>query len=280
MLWGHRHRPGQHGTHSPAEPISIHGAGGSASSEKGARHWGARRRRRGRRGATGTLTRPRGGVATASSQRARSESSRQEQPPSGGSTPLARGRRSVRRGEGSAVRNLRRPRPLTLGLPLHDCGAAADLPGGRPRKPAGVSSAAPARRTSKPRLSVPSRAGATSVRTRPARGTQGRCGERAASVGGAWGTRGGAGPPLRCAGRRRPGGAALLGPPWCGALPACDVAEGGVAYLGRSYLERGWSRCRGPVPSKSWAGPPSFPSLSLHAQLGRPYAPPPQLVVK
>lgn len=76
---------------------------------------------------------------------------------------------------GSSARNLRRPRPLTLRRPLHDCGAAADLPGGRPRKPAGVSSAAPARRTSKPRLSGPSRAAATSVRTRPAPGTQGRC---------------------------------------------------------------------------------------------------------
>lgn len=104
MLWGHPHRPGQHGTHSPAEPISIHGAGGSASSEKGARHWGARRRRRGRRGATGTLTRPRGGVATASSQRARSESSRQEEPPSGGSTPLGerKEKREARRGERGA----------------------------------------------------------------------------------------------------------------------------------------------------------------------------------
>lgn len=41
----------------------------------------------------------------------------------------------MKRGEGSPVRNLRRPRPLTLPLLLHDCGAAADLPGGRPRKP-------------------------------------------------------------------------------------------------------------------------------------------------
>lgn len=95
------------------------------------------------------------------------------------------------RREGSSVRNLRRPQPLTLPLPLHDCGAAAaaaaaDLPGGRPRKPAGVSSAAAARPTSKPRLSVPSRAGATSVRTRLALKTQGRCWEGARSLGGAW----------------------------------------------------------------------------------------------
>lgn len=142
-------------TRSPAEPISIHGAGGSASSEKGAHHWGQRGSAGGRRGATGTLVRPRSEVVMASPQLPHSESSRQEEPPWGGSMRLGERRRSVNRGEESPVRNLRRPRPLTLPLPLHDCGAAADLPRGRPRKPAGVSSAARTRPTSKPRLSAP-----------------------------------------------------------------------------------------------------------------------------
>lgn len=90
---------------------------------------------------------------TASPQPPHSESSGQEERPSGGSTRLGeRKKREARRQ--SSVRNLRRPRPLTLPLPLHDCGAAADLPGGHPRKPAGVSSAARARQTSRPRLSA------------------------------------------------------------------------------------------------------------------------------
>ena len=58
----------------------------------------ARRRRRGRRGATGTLTRPRGGVVTASPQQPHSESSRQEERPSGGSAQLGeRKKREARR---------------------------------------------------------------------------------------------------------------------------------------------------------------------------------------
>lgn len=168
---------------------------------------------------------------------------------------------------------MRRPRPLTLGLPLHDCGAAADLPRGRPRKPAGVSSAAPARRTSKPRLSVPSRAGATSVRTRPARGTQGRCGERAASVGGAWGTRSGAGRGGASAGLCRlettPAGLGSSGHPGAEpCLPATSRRAVSLTWGGATWSEAGQG-----------AGPPSFPSLSLlHARLGRPHAPPPQLV--
>lgn len=93
------------------------------------------------------------------------------------------------------MRNLRRPRPLTLPLPLHDCGAAADLPGGRPRKPAGVSSAARTRPTSKPRLSAPSRAGATSVRARPARRKRGRCQGAGAEAGRGVGHARRAGPP-------------------------------------------------------------------------------------
>lgn len=148
----------------------------------------------------------------------------------------------MRRGQGSSARNSRRPRPLTLRRPLHDCGAAADLPGGRPRKPAGVSSAAPARRTSRPRLSVPSRAAATSVRTRPARGTQGRCrgagGSPGRSLGHARRGAAGAGPPLGCAGRRQPGGA---GP-----------ARATPARIPASLLRRGG---RGSLPGEepSWS---------------------------
>lgn len=168
------------------------------------------------------------------------------------------------RRERRSVRNLRRPRPLTLPLPLHDCGAAAaDLPGGRPRKPAGVSSAARDRPTSKPRLSVPSRAGATSVRTRLALKTQGRSWEGAASLGGVWARAAGPalprsshGPPLGCAGPLQPRGAGIFAPPWCGPVPACDVAKGGRAYLRRSLPGTGLA---------GGAGPPTFPCPSLHA---------------
>lgn len=59
------------------------------------------------------------------------------------------------RDEVSSVRNLRSPWPLTLPLPLHDCGAAADLPGGRPRKSVHVSSAAPTSPTPRPRGTEP-----------------------------------------------------------------------------------------------------------------------------
>lgn len=136
---------------------------------------GASRRRSGRRGARGTLTRPRDGVATASSQQRHSESSRQEEPPSGGSTRLGERKEKREASAGERGAELASAADAYAPAALHDCGAAADLPRGRPRKPAGVSSAARARRTSKSRLSVPSRAGATSERTRPARKTQGRC---------------------------------------------------------------------------------------------------------
>lgn len=153
---------------------------------------GARRRRSGRRGARGTLTRPRDGVATAS-QQPHSESSRQEEPPSGGSTRLSERKEKREASAGERGAELASAADAYAPAAL-DCGAAADLPRGRPRKLAGVSSAARVLRTSKPRLSVPSRAGAASVRTRPARKTQGRCREQGPSGGGAWGTRGGARP--------------------------------------------------------------------------------------
>lgn len=58
---------------------------------------------------------------------------------------------------------------------------------------------------------------------------------------------------------------------WCGPVPACDIAEGGGAYLGRSLPGTGVA---------GGAGPPTFPCPSLHAQFGRPLAPPSQLAVK
>lgn len=121
----------------------------------------------------------------------------QEELRSGSSTRLGERKEKREASKESSLRNLRRPRPLTLPPSLHDCGAAADLPRGCPRKSAGVSSAAPALQTSKPLLSAPSRAGATSVRARPARKTQGRCRGAGAGPGRSLGyaRRGVAGPP-------------------------------------------------------------------------------------
>lgn len=200
MLWGHPPPTGPPTrTCSPAEPISIHGAGGSASNEKGAHHWGQGGSAGGdaarQAPSLGPKTRWRWLLLSNRTPKAFVGKSRRGE----AARDYARGRRSVRRGKESPVRNLRRPRPLTLLLPLHDCGAAADLPGGRPRKPAGVSSAARARPTSKPRLSAPSRAGATSVRARPARrtrGTRGRCPGAGAEPGRSLGQARRAGPPL------------------------------------------------------------------------------------
>lgn len=239
----------------PAEPISIHGAGGSASSEKGARPWGARRRRRGRRGATGTLTRPRGGAAAASCQQPDSESSRQEEPPSGGSTPLGEREESVRRGEGARRGTCVARGRLRSGGPSTTAAPRPTSPGAVPGSP--LASVPLPRLAGRPSLA--SRAQAVQPRRRCGRGRRrgrrGGVGEQAARRGGAWRTRGGARPPPGSAGRRQPGGAGLE-PPRCGSPPACDVAEGGAAYLGRSLpgarLVRGqWPPCR---------GPPSFPS--------------------
>lgn len=85
------------------------------------------------------------------------------------------------------MRNLRRPWPLTLPLLLHDRGAAADLPGGRPRKSAGVSSAAPAVPTPKPR--------GTERRGRDDRTSQGTWRRVWAGPGAQAAGAGGAGPP-------------------------------------------------------------------------------------
>lgn len=88
MLWRHHHRPSQRLSHTHLRSrFPFMELGGVLRARK-APATGGRRRCRERRGATGTLTRPRGGVATASSQELHSESSRQEEPPSGGSTRL------------------------------------------------------------------------------------------------------------------------------------------------------------------------------------------------
>lgn len=184
----------------------------------------------------------------------------------------------MRRGEVSSVRHLRRLRPLALPLPLHDCGAAADLPGGRPRKPAGVSSAAPARTTSKPRLSVPSRAGATSVRA--TQGCRGAGAEMGRSLGLARRGAGEAGPPtvLRWVVPLRDNPEGLDSSQHPGAelcLPEVTSRRAVSLIWGGAYLERGWSEARGRV----WGRPPSLPSPSLHDPFGRHRAPPPQPAV-
>lgn len=207
MLWGHPPPTGPPArTCSPAEPISIHGAGGSASNEKGAHHWGQGGSAGGdaarQAPSLGPKTRWRWLLLSNRTPKAFVGKSRRGE----AARDYARGRRSVRRGKESPVRNLRRPRPLTLLLPLHDCGAAADLPGGRPRKPAGVSSAARARPTSKPRLSA-SPPQAVRARRRCGRGRRGGRGgrgggvrERGPSLGGAWGKCGGRALPRSSAG--------------------------------------------------------------------------------
>lgn len=80
----------------PAEPISIHGAGGSASSEKGARHWGQGG------GAGGDAVRQAASLGHGAGWPQslfsnRGENSPREEPPAGGSTRL--GEKRETRGE-------------------------------------------------------------------------------------------------------------------------------------------------------------------------------------
>lgn len=152
---------------------------------------GARRQRRGRRGATGTLVRPRGEVVMASPQLPHSESSRQEEPPWGG---------SVRLGERKEKRESRRGEPRAeLASP-----AAAYAPTAPPRlrrrrrPPRGPPPEARWRQfrcPDSPDVQASPLRQAVRARRRCGRGRRGGSGggvrEPAPSLGGAWGTRDG-----------------------------------------------------------------------------------------
>lgn len=215
---------------SPAEPISIHGAGGSASRENGARHWGQGGGPGGDAARRTLSLDPEAGAATASPEQPHSKSSGPEESRTENGTGLGerKGRREERT-QGSPVRKLHRPRPPTLPPLLHDCGPPPPTCPGPPRKPAGVSSAAWLAR--RPRLAsgpraVPERRRGGSGRRGGRRGGVREPGHmRRARPSPAWQCR------LETTRRGRTPHAARVG-----AVPVCDdVAAGGGAYL-RSSL--------------------------------------------
>lgn len=145
----------------------------------------------------------------ASPQQPHSESSCREEPPWGGSTRLCERKEKRETRKGVPRAELASPAAAYAPTSPPRLRRRRRPPRGRPRKPAGVSSAARARPTSKPRLSAPSCAGATSVRARPARRTRGRC-------------RGAGAEPGRSLGHAR-----RASPPtvFCRAVPAGDNSE-------------------------------------------------------
>lgn len=248
MLWGTPPAtPGQAPrTCSPAEPISIHGAGGSASNEKSAHLWGQGG------SAGGDAARQAPSLGPKTRWRWLLLSNRTPKDPVGksrrgeGARDYARGRGSVRRERARAELSVAATAYAPTAPPrLRRCRRPPRGPPPEARWRQFRCPGSPDVQASPLRSSAPSPVGATSVRAQPARKTRGRC--RGAEPGRSQGHARWAGPPTVC---RRAVSAGDnpeeldSAPSHRGAVPAGgNVAEGGAAYLGRSV--RGAWRVRG-----------------------------------
>lgn len=196
MLWGTPRSPRPLGqaarTCSPAEPISIHGAGGSASNEKSAHLWGQRGSAGGdaarQAPSLGPKTRWRWLLFSNRTPKDLVGKSRRGE----GARDYARGRRSMRRERESPVRNLGSPAAAyarTATPRLRRCRRPPRGPPPEARWRQFRCPGSPDVQASPLRSSAPSQR----ARRRCGRGRRGRrgggAGER--SLGGAWGTRGG-----------------------------------------------------------------------------------------